>query len=61
MKKFIWREDEQPKKMEDIFIIDKNDGKKPPLKKNSLKKPAGIIQEKKIKEKKKVSTLQNNE
>ncbi|WP_197026355.1 OstA-like protein [Polaribacter sp. Hel_I_88] len=56
LKDFIWREDEQPKKMEDIFIKDKNDGEKPPLKNKSLKKSAVISQEKK-----KVSTLQNNE
>ncbi|MGY8911225.1 MAG: LptA/OstA family protein, partial [Flavobacteriales bacterium] len=61
LKNFIWREDEQPKKMQDIFIVDKNDGKKPPLKKNSLKKPAAVIQDKKLKEKKIVSKLQNNE
>ena len=61
LKNFIWREDEQPKKMQDIFIVDKSDGKKPPLKKKSLKKPAAVIQDKKVKEKKIVSKLQNNE
>jgi len=61
LKDFIWREDEQPKKMEDIFIVDKNDGEKPPLKKKSLNKPDAVIPDKKIKDKKKVSTLQNNE
>lgn len=60
LKDFIWREDEQPKKMEDIFIKDDNKNL-PPLKKKSLKKSAAVIQEKKIKEKKKVSTLQKNE
>ncbi len=61
LKNFIWREDEQPKKMQDIFIVDKSDGKKPPLKEKSLKKPAAVIQDKKVKEKKIVSKLQNNE
>ena len=37
LKGFIWREYEQPKKMEDIFIKD-GDEKKPPLKKNNRKK-----------------------
>ncbi|WP_170324205.1 OstA-like protein [Polaribacter vadi] len=61
LKNFIWREDEQPKKMEDIFIVDKNDGKKPPLKKKSSKNSSAVIQDKKLKEKKKVSKLQDNE
>ena len=55
LKGFIWREDEQPKRKEDIFIIDKNEGKKPPLKKKSLKKPEVIIlNEKKAVKKKKI-------
>ena len=45
LKGFIWRESEQPKKMEDIFIIDANE-KKAPIKKESSKKPRGILDEK---------------
>lgn len=41
LKGFIWREDEQPKKMEDIFIRD-TDQKKLPSKKKTLEKPAFI-------------------
>ena len=45
LKGFIWRESEQPKKMEDIFIIDANE-KKAPIKKESSKKPRSILDEK---------------
>jgi lipopolysaccharide export system protein LptA len=45
LKGFIWRESEQPKKMEDIFIIDANE-KRAPIKKESSKKPRGILDEK---------------
>lgn len=54
LKGFIWREDEQPKKKEDIFIIDKSDGEKPPLKKKSLEKPTVILDEKKVVKNKKM-------
>jgi lipopolysaccharide export system protein LptA len=45
LKGFIWREYEQPKKMEDIFIKD-GDEKKPPLKKNNRKKLPAILSDK---------------
>ena len=44
LKGFIWRESEQPKKMEDIFIIDANE-KRAPIKKKSAKKSQGILDE----------------
>lgn len=48
LKGFLWREDEQPKKKEDIFI--KDDSKKnPPIKEKDLKKPSAIIEKKKEK------------
>ena len=51
LKGFIWRESEQPKKMEDIFIRD-TDEKKAPIKKAGLKKSAAILDEKSIENKK---------
>jgi lipopolysaccharide export system protein LptA len=51
LKDFIWRESEQPKIMEDIFIKD-TDEKKAPIKKGSLKKSAAILDEKSIENKK---------
>ena len=51
LKGFIWRESEQPKKMEDIFIRD-TDEKKAPIKKGGLKKSAAILDEKSIENKK---------
>ena len=45
LKGFIWREYEQPKKMEDIFIKN-GDVKKPPLKKNNRKKLPAILSDK---------------
>ena len=51
LKDFIWRESEQPKKMEDIFIND-TDEKKAPIKKGGLKKSAVILDEKSIENKK---------
>jgi lipopolysaccharide export system protein LptA len=51
LKDFIWRESEQPKKMEDIFIKD-TDEKKAPIKKGGLKKSAAILDEKSIENKK---------
>ncbi len=51
LKGFIWREEEQPKKVEDIFIKDTNK-KSPPLKKKLLIKPALILDDKKVKKKK---------
>lgn len=51
LKGFIWREDEQPKKMEDIFVKD-TDQKKLPLKKNTTEKPAFITDPKKNKKNK---------
>ena len=52
LKGFIWRESEQPKKMEDIFIIDSNE-KKAPLKKKKLKNiPAFLDKKTGIKSKK---------
>jgi lipopolysaccharide export system protein LptA len=56
LKGFIWREVEQPKKMQDIFIRDK-DQKKLPLKKNTLEKPVLIADPKKIKNKKNKSSV----
>tara|TARA_B110000238_G_scaffold198681_1_gene243932 strand:- start:2398 stop:2994 length:597 start_codon:yes stop_codon:yes gene_type:complete len=56
LKGFIWRENEQPKKMEDIFIRD-TDQNKPPLKKKSTEKPALIPDPKKAKNKKKKSLI----
>lgn len=52
LKGFVWREDEQPKKMEDIFIKDENK-KKIPIKKKPSKSSA--ILEKKVSKKKKLS------
>jgi hypothetical protein len=57
LKDFIWREDEQPKKMQDIFSIDKSDKKKPPLKKNSPKKPEIVIDEDKFVQGKKGASI----
>jgi hypothetical protein len=51
LKDFIWRESEQPKIMEDIFIKD-TDEKKAPIKKGSLKKSAAILDEKSVENKK---------
>ena len=45
IKGFIWREDEQPKKKEDLFIKDST-AKKAPIKKKVLKKPSLFIDEK---------------
>ncbi|UAM99229.1 hypothetical protein K8354_05240 [Polaribacter litorisediminis] len=56
LKGFIWREDEQPKKMEDIFIRDTNQ-KKLPTKKKTLEKPVLISDPKKIKNKKNKSSV----
>lgn len=53
LKGFIWRESEQPKKKEDIFLKDHNDTPKPPLKKGSLNKSEVILEKKKIPKKKK--------
>jgi lipopolysaccharide export system protein LptA len=47
LKDFIWRESEQPKKMEDIFIIDVEE-KKVPIKNEGLKKSKAILNEKTI-------------
>lgn len=55
IKGFIWREDEQPKKKEDIFIKN-GDENKPPIKKKLLQKPSLILDEKKKdKKEKKIS------
>jgi hypothetical protein len=51
LKGFIWRENEQPKKMEDIFIKD-TDEKKEPLEKKGLIKPVAILDQKSNKKKK---------
>lgn len=51
IKGFIWREDEQPKSKNDIFIKDGNENKAP-LKKKALEKPSLFIDEK-TKDKKK--------
>ena len=53
LKGFIWREDEQPKKMEDIFI--KDDKNNTPPKKDKKDKKVAIISDKKKKAKKKKS------
>ena len=58
IKGFIWREDEQPKSKNDIFIKDGNENKAP-LKKKALEKPSLFIDEKtkdKKKGKKKTAT-----
>ena len=52
IKGFIWREDEQPKSKNDIFIKDGNENKAP-LKKKAIEKPSLFIDEK-TKDKKKV-------
>lgn len=43
LKGFIWRESEQPKKMEDIFIIDSNEKRAPLKKKKKVKKNAAVF------------------
>ena len=43
LKGFIWRESEQPKKMEDIFIIDANEKRAPLKKKKKVKKNAAVF------------------
>jgi lipopolysaccharide export system protein LptA len=48
LKGFIWRESEQPKKMEDIFTIDSNE-KKAPIKKKKVKKNPAVFDDKTIK------------
>lgn len=53
LKGFIWREDEQPKTKNDIFIIDKNTPKRDPLEKKSKEKSKAILKEKKGKKKRK--------
>jgi lipopolysaccharide export system protein LptA len=45
LKGFIWRESEQPKKMEDIFTIDSNE-KKAPIKKEKVKKNPAVLDDK---------------
>ncbi|MFK8060464.1 MAG: OstA-like protein [Polaribacter sp.] len=45
LKGFIWREDEQPKTKEDIFLD--NPSKNPKPKKKKVKKPAAILEKKK--------------
>jgi lipopolysaccharide export system protein LptA len=45
LKGFIWRESEQPKKMEDIFTIDSNE-KKAPIKKKKVKKNPAVFDNK---------------
>ena len=49
---FIWREDEQPKKMEDIFIKD-NQPDRTPVKKEASDKPEAILDKKKVSKKNK--------
>jgi lipopolysaccharide export system protein LptA len=51
LKDFIWRESEQPKKMEDIFVIDA-DKNKVPIKKGTLKESNAILDVKPIQKKK---------
>ena len=59
LKGFVWREDEQPKKMEDIFI--KNDkNKTPPDKNNKTIKPTAIIDKKKNSTSTKGLSIKNN-
>jgi lipopolysaccharide export system protein LptA len=48
LKGFIWRESEQPKKMEDIFTIDSNE-KKAPIKKKKVKNNPAVFDDKTIK------------
>ena len=45
LKGFIWRENEQPKRKEDIFIKNK-DEEKPPIKKKELQKLAPVLRDK---------------
>ncbi|MFY9243973.1 MAG: OstA-like protein [Polaribacter sp.] len=59
LKGFIWREDEQPKKMQDIFIQDK-ERDRTPVKKKSIQKPAAILdKEPSPKKKKGISKIDN--
>ncbi|WP_175335411.1 OstA-like protein [Polaribacter reichenbachii] len=51
LKDFIWREDEQPKTKNDIFIKDENTPKREPLKKESKEKPKAVLKDKKKKRK----------
>jgi lipopolysaccharide export system protein LptA len=51
LKDFTWRESEQPKKMEDIFVIDA-DKNKVPIKKGTLKESNAILDVKPIQKKK---------
>ena len=51
LKGFIWREDEQPKKMEDIFIKD-GEEKESPIKKKDSKNTSAILEKKSIEKKK---------
>jgi lipopolysaccharide export system protein LptA len=54
---FIWREDEQPKKMEDIFIKDKRVAKKPKKKLQEVENAKAILNKEFDKKRKKKSKL----
>ena len=58
LKGFIWRELEQPKTKEDIFIKD-GDEKRTPIKKKSLKKQPMILNDKEKLNKKSGLSIQN--
>ena len=49
LKGFVWREDEQPKKKEDIFLKDDNEEDELPIKKDIFKRAAIIQDQKEIK------------
>ena len=57
LKGFIWRESEQPKKMEDIFTKDSNEKKAPIKKKKKAKKNPAVFNEKTTKKGKKIEKL----
>ena len=54
---FIWREDEQPKKMEDIFIKDKRVARKPKKKLQEVENAKAILNKEFDKKRKKKSKL----
>lgn len=57
LKGFIWRESEQPKKMEDIFTIDSNEKKAPIKKKKKAKKNPAVFDEKPSRKGKKIEKI----
>ena len=57
LKGFIWREKEQPKKMEDIFIKGNNKKQETPVKKNNRKNKNAVLDDKSAFKNKKVKAL----